>query len=320
MLTYSKIRAIGAIMMKNKFIKKSLSIGIIILLIGIAVAPTINANVSRISVDSELVEFTTEVCGLNGGKHTVSLSKEDALEVEQLIDDIERRLDKVETREEAEEIFKEAVLELDKFGLLGGLSVGQVKQMVTVNFQNYKLLKFLETLYQKNKGTIDGNMNLLCFIAGTTNGTNFDSQLEMLCGRILFLLSFIGPIFFNNKFPLYTIFILGYFLLDFFNSFNPMAVASRINLGGKWGGGWHPEFVDFYAHGWIVTAGLLGMQKCEGKIEGALPLPESGTFFKGYIYRFFPGVLGFTGLHIYNPIQAKHFYLGSALWVNFEDV
>ncbi|MFW6121996.1 MAG: hypothetical protein ACOC80_14025 [Petrotogales bacterium] len=99
-----------------------------------------------------------------------------------------------------------------------------------------------------------------------------------------------------------------------------MAIVSRINLGGEKGGGWHPEFVDFYAHGWIVSAGLLGLQKCEGKIEGALPLHGTGTILEGYIYVFSPGVLGFTGLHIYNPIKAKHFYLGSALLVNFKDV
>ena len=39
--------------------------------------------------ESEMVEITTEICGLNGGKHTVSLSKENALEIEQLIDAIE---------------------------------------------------------------------------------------------------------------------------------------------------------------------------------------------------------------------------------------
>ncbi|UCD13142.1 MAG: hypothetical protein JSW60_06165, partial [Thermoplasmatales archaeon] len=33
-------------------------------------------------IDSELVEITTEVCGLNGGKHTVKLTQEKAGEVE----------------------------------------------------------------------------------------------------------------------------------------------------------------------------------------------------------------------------------------------
>jgi hypothetical protein len=55
-------------------------------------------------------------------------------------------------------------------------------------------------------------------------------------------------------------------------------------------------------------------------MQGGLPLYGSGTISNGYIYVFSPGVLGFTGLHIYNPIQAKHFYLGSALWVNVAEV
>ena len=92
-----------------------------------------------------------------------------------------------------------------------------------------------------------------------------------------------------------------------------MAVASRINLGWEWGGGWHPEFVDFYAHGWIVTIGLLGTQRYEGKMQGALPLYGSFTISEGYFYRFDPGVLGFTGLHIYNPIKSKH--LGQTFFI-----
>ena len=65
----------------------------ILLFIGIAFAPSINANISKASLDSELVEITTEVWGFNDGKHTVQLTKEEAEEVKQLIDDIERRLD-----------------------------------------------------------------------------------------------------------------------------------------------------------------------------------------------------------------------------------
>ena len=94
--------------MNNKiFIKKGLVVAVIILFIGLAFAPSINANVSKASIDSELVEITTEICGLNGGKHTVSLSKEDAEEVEHLFDSIRERLNVTETREEAEQIFKE---------------------------------------------------------------------------------------------------------------------------------------------------------------------------------------------------------------------
>ena len=123
----------------NNLIQKGVAVAVILLFIGLAFAPSINANVSKSSIDNELVEITTEVCGLNGGKHTVSLSKEDAIEVENLIGDIERRLDRVETREEAVEIFNEAVVELDKYGLLGGLSVKQVQRLVNGRYMSTRV-------------------------------------------------------------------------------------------------------------------------------------------------------------------------------------
>jgi len=288
-----------------KIIRKGVAIAVITLFIGVAIAPSINANVSK----EALVEFTTEVCGLNGRKQTVKLTQEEADEVEVLFDSIRERLDATESREDAEEIFKEAVMELDKFGLLGGLSIEQAQKLVTGGYQDSRVMKISERIFsrlQKN------NSNYLCLIAGTTNGTNFDSQLELLFGRITVLLGCVGPILFN-KFPLYTIFILGYFFMDFFDSFNPVAIASRINLGGEKGGGWHPEFVEFYANGWIVTIGLLGTKRYNGELIGTLPFYGSAILSNGFIYKFNPGILGFIGLQIYNPIQEKHFYLGSAL-------
>ncbi len=286
-------------------ISKGLAIAVIVLFLGVAVAPSINANVSK----EALVEFTMEVCGLNGGKQTVKLTQEEAEEVELLFDTIRERLNDTESRKEAEEIFKEAVVELNKYGLLGGLSIKQAQRLVTGGYHDSRAMKISERIFsrfQKN------NSNYLCLIAGTTNGTNFDSQLELLFGRIIVLLGCVGPIFFN-KFPLYTLFILGYFFMDIFDSFNPVAIASRVNLGGEKGGGWHPEFVEFYANGWIVTIGLLGIKRYNRELIGTLPLYGTAILSQGFIYKFNPGILGFTGLQIYNPIQEKHFYFGSAL-------
>jgi len=42
--------------------KKLLVAGVIVLFLGLAIAPSINANVSKASIDSELVEITTELC------------------------------------------------------------------------------------------------------------------------------------------------------------------------------------------------------------------------------------------------------------------
>lgn len=44
-----------------------MTIAVILLFRGVAIAPSINANVSKAK---EPVEFTTELCGFNGGKQT----------------------------------------------------------------------------------------------------------------------------------------------------------------------------------------------------------------------------------------------------------
>jgi hypothetical protein len=290
--------------------KKLISLAVIFLFIVLAFAPSINANVRK----EDLVEFTTEVCGQNGGKQTVKLAQQQADEVEALFNSIREQLNATESREEAEEIFKDAVVELDKYGLLGGLSVKQAQRLVTSWYQKSRIMKISERMIGKFQ---TNNSNYLCLIVGTTNGTNFDSQIELLFGRITVLLGLVGPILFD-KFPLYMFFIMGYFFMDFFDSFNPVAIASRINIGGEMGGGWIPEFVEFYANGWIVTTGLLGVRRYNGELIGTLPLYGSAILSNGFIYKFNPGIIGFTGLQIYYSIQDKHFYLGSALATGIE--
>jgi len=62
----------------NNLIKKGVVVAVILLFIGFAFAPSINTNISKASLDSELVEITTEVWGFNDGKHTVQLTKEES--------------------------------------------------------------------------------------------------------------------------------------------------------------------------------------------------------------------------------------------------
>ena len=58
--------------------KKLLAVGVIVLFLGLAIAPSINADVSKASIDSEMVEYTTEVCGVNSKKQTITLTQEEA--------------------------------------------------------------------------------------------------------------------------------------------------------------------------------------------------------------------------------------------------
>ncbi len=160
--------------------KNFLAVAVIFLLIGLSVAPSINANISK----EALVEFTTEVCGLNGGKQTVKLSHKEAEEVEALFDSIRIRLNETDSREEAEEIFKEAVVELDKYGLLGGLSVNQAQRLLSNNFRYLRLLKHIRNDLgnpQKNNSEIN---NMFCLVAGKTTETISKSIGYSVCKGI----------------------------------------------------------------------------------------------------------------------------------------
>jgi len=268
--------------------KKLLVVGVIVLFLGLAFAPSINASISKSFIDSELVEITTEVCGLKGGEHTVSLSKEDALEVEKLIDDIKRRLDKVETREDAVEIFNEAVVELDKYGLLGGLSVKQAQRLVAGRYQNSRMMKLLEKL---NPSTSDKERNYLCLIAGKTDITIFEGRMFRLCSyiRSIFRRSFFGN------------------LLD---GINPITLRSRIGLGINqvlWN-------MSLNANGWVHTIGINGVKDWNGSIRGNLSTSLRVIYgYPGFTFGYFEvyyGVHGFRGIKVY--LDRNFYYMGFA--------
>jgi len=289
-------------------IKKGLAVAVILLFIGVAFAPSINANISKAPIDSELVEITTEICGLNGGKYTVQLTKE---EVEHLFDSIRERLNATETREETVEIFKETVVELDKYGLLGDLSVKQAQRLVIGQEQNPEVVECLERWYSRNQGSLDYYGNILCLIEGFTDNTAFQGPLARM--RYLFYELLM------EMFHYYDIIVMVLstwtILRMLIWNFNPLPFGYEIGLGRTWE---DPAGLFHYypANGWIHTNGLMGKKEWDGSFYGQLPrFPPFSPFpIKQSLY--LPGVLGFTGIHI-TDIDA-HYYLGSALLVKLD--
>lgn len=158
--------------MSYNLLKKGLAIAIIFLFIGLALAPSINANVT---LDTELVEITTEICGIDGiESKIVKLTKQESIKLEQLIDNIKIRLDKAETREETIEIFNDAIIKLDKYGLLCGLSVEQAQRLVVERWQNSKVFDLLENINQLfHVSETSDYINLFCLIATHIKGWNY---------------------------------------------------------------------------------------------------------------------------------------------------
>ena len=145
--------------------KKYLTVAVIYLFIGLAVAPSINANLSK---EKNLVEFTIELCGLKTGKEKIKLTQGEAEKVESLFASIRERMKNIDSREESEKIFKEAIIELDKFGLLGGLSVKQAQRLIFSAHKTPIINKVLEKTHNKNSISLDENENLFCLMTGKT--------------------------------------------------------------------------------------------------------------------------------------------------------
>jgi len=276
----------------NSLIKKGLAATVILLFIGVAFAPSINANV----VEDDLVEFDVEFCGL-GKKHTVKLTQQEADEVGLLFADIEQRVSEVETREEAEETFKEAVVELDKYGLLGGLSVRQAQRLVTGTNDNNKFSGVSKLFDKSNSVNSNSNDNFLCLLLAKTKLSIDLNIFTFIGGNILLLAVMIGlllfplnPDTFAWAISLVELLVVLAFPFVLYGVYKPVKILNRVVfLEGE------SELLS------IFSIGLRGIQ--------------TGT--EG-INAFF----GFTGIKIFTDVEMivqNSYYLGCSLAVTYWD-
>jgi len=121
--------------MKSECLKKYRVIGIIFIFVGVAFVPTIIAQVPKLTIESKLIEITTEICGIDSFKpYKAQLNKEEAEELYRLFDSIKERLDKIETLKEPIAIFIEAIVSLNGYGLFPyDISIEQILSLIVFN-------------------------------------------------------------------------------------------------------------------------------------------------------------------------------------------
>ncbi len=279
--------------------KKLLVVGVIVLFLGLACAPSINANVSK---ESELVEITTEICGLGGGKHTIQVTREEADKINAYLDSIKEQLAKVRTRNEVIQIFNEVIIELDNYNMLPKSTNVKRIQRLMEGYSYPKDINLLEKYPILHKQFGNTKVNLMCLISGRTNNTEPVLRLYRLLNYLIIIL------------PLWVLAMLLYFNFVYKTK---IAFGNMIGLGfAKWDWELGEEYLT-PAYGWIYTKGLLGNQSKEGKMRGALNL-DIGHFPIGslYIGYFKAGVLGFTGLKVYT--NNSWYYQGFAKFVRIK--
>jgi hypothetical protein len=143
--------------------KKIVAIGIIILFIGVAVAPSITQSIAKADYDDDHVVITTQACGIRGYEDaTITISKEQYQDLEQYLTTFREQLNQTSTRQEIIILSMEAVVELERYGLLPkGMGVEQAQRLVTAGGQ------FLD-VPMNLKNSFSQFINSFCFFVAIT--------------------------------------------------------------------------------------------------------------------------------------------------------
>ena len=297
--------------------RKSLAVTVILLFIGVSIAPSINFNVVKASNDNDLVEVTTQACGIKGfGNTTVKLTRQQYQNLEQYLVDFRARLNQTTTREEAVPLFKEAVVELNKYGLLPkGMNVEQAQRLVMGRYQKTGLYHRLEKPSFVNRINDSNNSNYLCLVCSVTDNTVSVGPLVRWINNYWYLISETN---YSIKLPP----VLFYILLNLLaapmmfgwllTTFNPFKVLYTLTYGGEGFNSMENHYEYYPSNGWVATFGSNGIKIFQKPLWGHLPLFPICLLcgLGGYSY---PGIFGYMGLWI--PLRKGIFYLGSALWV-----
>jgi len=273
--------------MRHNWVKKGLVVSVILLFVGVTIAPNINFNVVKATNGNDLIEVTTQACGIKGfGDTTVKLTKQQYQNLEGYLVDFRARLNKTTTREEAVPLFKEAVVELNKYGLLPkGMSVEQTQKLVTGGYYNVRINRTFQRLYDTNDYLIKSNF--LCLITG--RGGNF---------HIKGIIPFIKESIYWWLWPLELSPLNWVF-------FGRMTFGSSYIEPSEW------EQVYSPATGWVNTYGLTGIKEWNGTFFGGcgITFPAFQNLYYEYI-----GAYGFTGMGITTNWYHLDFFIGTALW------
>ncbi len=153
--------------------QKGLTIGIIFLFITVSIAPGVNFIIVKASNDNDFVEITSQACGPQGFENsTVKLTRQQYENLEQHLVYFRARMNQTTTKEDVVLLFKQAVVELNKYGLLpNGMSVQQAQKLVSGDLSSSKILNLLnKILLPRNKNVEIPNdvLNLFCYVYAHT--------------------------------------------------------------------------------------------------------------------------------------------------------
>lgn len=266
-------------------LKKILVICVIFLFLGVGIHPAFAGERSN-----EFVEITTEIYRQDRvTPHTVYLTREDAEKVKELMEDFQEKLNKIELEDEVFELFNETIIELDKYGLIGGLSVTQAQKLSTDELPEINIPKSFGGSTEKSD--YSGWYNTNCKVYGAIHHVLFFGPhlgipyVFLLDHPILYdIINFILEYSYFGPIRALLLFAAAGSIL-FTTLYNPLLIFSVIMVG--WCYTWGP-----YSSGPLWISGDNGTQNFSEDYGGLIS--------------------GFTGFKIYIPWGYPCFFIGVA--------
>ncbi|MBN1280361.1 MAG: hypothetical protein JXA00_01795 [Candidatus Thermoplasmatota archaeon] len=237
---------------------KRAAVAIIILFIGGMVAPSITHSGATASDDRGSVEITVTAYGIRGiGDTSVHLSHQQYQGLQQYLGQFRERLNQTTTRQEAVPVFKEAVVELNEYGLLPKeMSVAQAQRLVT----GQTLPTALATqLLERTPVAFGENENVVCLLAGSLTGTMPHNPLDMMMNRVFWVLA---SVYLHHPKPLVE-HVLNIAFLGYMGSFFLSALlfyGIPVHLFLTIGVGYTAFAAYIPSYGQLITVGLNGVK------------------------------------------------------------
>ena len=316
--------------MNVRLFRKGLVNVIIFLVLGAAGAPCIVAEIQFLDSQqnniNESVELTCEIYGIEEAKlHTVKFSKEEAVEIENVFDNLKNELVAAVTREETIKLLNETVVSLHDYGLLPhSINIAEVQQLVTGRFLSKLSISILDNIYSKHQEIFDENVNSLCLITGKTSHTIFSVRpftplylSSLAFGSLSYLCYVNGLTFLEGIFNmlLMTFFIPASLLFRMSVIFSlPLSVGSFVTFGYRTS---DPVQNHYYpSEGWVWTSGLNGIKDWNDTFVGDVWFINS--YYPPEVTKYYVGAVGFTGIKIGGGLNRDAFFLGTTLQVGFD--
>jgi hypothetical protein len=135
----------------NRLLRKGGAVAAILLCIGVTILPCLTSTIVEASTGKDLVEVTTQACGINGYRpSTVSLARPQYEKLTEYLDGLMERLNATTSQEDAILLFHEVVVEINKHGLLPkGMSVHQAQMLVSRYHRQSKTFSEVENTFIK---------------------------------------------------------------------------------------------------------------------------------------------------------------------------